>query len=153
MENSEELALSLCGLFSKVIRSPMYRDANLLLNTLELANACDACVEDLGNHCRPHGIDEPDNHKKAAFLFKWICRFRPVYPRSTLSKVPPDALLHVNSWFALVAALGDLNVDTQKLYESPLVPYIVSAGTYTSIKPETWAMLFYTMENMFRKGT
>ena len=153
MESSEDLALSLCGLFTKVCPSLLFRGAGLLMNTLALANACEACVHDLGYHCRAHNISEPNDPKKAAFLFKWICKFRPIYPRSPLPKIPPDALLHVNSWFALVAALGNLDVDPVKLYKSPLVPYIVSAGTYTPINPETWAILFFMMECTFRKGT
>lgn len=151
MESSEDLALSLCGLFGKITRSPMYRNAHLLLNTLALANACDACTEDLGKYCAFHGIGEPDAHKKSAFIFKWICRFRPVYSRSPYSGIAPEALLHVNSWFALAAAMGNLDVDAGKLYESPLVPYIVSAGTYTEIKPRTWAMIFFMMECSFGK--
>lgn len=127
----------------------MYREANLLLNTLSLANACDACIEDLGKYCGFHGITEPDVHKKSAFIYKWICRFRPIYSRSPFPGIPPEALLHVNSWFALAGALGNLDVNAEKLYESPLVPHIISAGTYTEIKPEAWAMIFFLMESAY----
>lgn len=151
MESSEELTLSLMGLFHKISQSPLYENGHLHLNTLALAHACDACLSDLGAYCAFHEISEPDAHKRSAFIFRSLCRFRPLYPDSPLVSVPPEALLHLNSYFALAAALGNLDVDAAKLYESSLIPYVVYEGTYSDIKPDTWAMIFFMMEKVFPK--
>lgn len=151
MENSEELALSLLGLFTSISRSPLFRSANLRLNTVTLAHACETYCADLIRHANFHGIDRPDAHKRAAFLFKWICKFRPVLFASP-SDIPPEALVNVNSWFALAAALGNFSIDTFKLRESTIVPYIIYSGTYRNINPESWAIIFCMLELHFSKS-
>lgn len=150
MESSKELALSLAGLFTSIRQSPLYRTANLRLDTVTLMHACEAYQADLDRHAVFHGIDCPDGHKRAAFLFKWICKFRPVGFISPTG-VPPEALLYVNAWFALAAALGNLNVDSTALRKSTLVPYIVYSGTYRPITPEAWAIIFCLLELQFCK--
>lgn len=151
MENSKALALSLAGVFTTISKSPLYREAHLRLDIVALGYACEAYHADLAKHASFHGIACPDAHKRAAFLFKWICKFRPVTPVSP-SGVPPEALLNVNSCFAMIAALGNLSVDTVQLYASTLVPHIVYIGTNLPINPESWAVIFCLLEFHFFKA-
>lgn len=148
-EDAHKKALELLETFNEVKQSPMYRAYDLRLNMDFLVLACESCFIDIARHQDFHEISVPDNHKRAAFIFKWLSRTRPIWASGPGEGKGGAIRLHINSYFALLGALGELDVNMKVFAPSNIAQHIIYSGTYRDISAETWALIFCTLERLF----
>lgn len=149
---SEEKFIAMLATFNKIKKSPLFKNHELTLNPNFLVHACESCFVDLARHKDFHGMPLPDNHKRAAFLFKWVAAMRPLWATGKSSGMARAITLHANSYFALLGALAELNVDMTKFAPSEASQHVIYSATYRHLNPETWALLFFLIEQQFAKS-
>lgn len=133
---SREKFIAMLETYNKMQDSPLFQNHALTINTNFLAHACESCFVDLDRHKDFHGMDLPDNHKRAAFLFKWVSHMRTVWATGPGSGIARAITLHVNSYYALLGALSELNVDMRTFAPSDVSQHIIYAATYRDLNPE-----------------
>ena len=148
-KTAQENAFDLLKFFYEVRRSLEAQSIGASVNPLFLASACESCLIDLERHRDFHRLDIADRHKRAAFLFKWLSKMRPI--NLLAHRLGPGAgrAVHVNGYFALMAALGELEIDVHKFAPTPMVQHIVYAASYRDINAENWALTFCLLEMLF----
>lgn len=144
-----EEALDLMEFFTVVHRTLAKHRINASINPLFLADACESCFIDLERHKDFHRLDIADRHKMAAFLFKWLAKVRPIAISSYVTDTNADYALHINSYFALMAALGELNMDIYDFESTPVYKHIIYAASYREINAQNWAITFCLLEASF----
>lgn len=136
------------GLFNIMKSSPPFQGRGVFLNKIILAHACVSAVIDIDRHIIFHDIKIADNHKRAAYLFAWISRFRPVKPENDHAELAIHELC-ANAYFALHCSLRYLKIDYEKLISSPEFNYIVYSSIYRDIQPEIWGIIFCLLEKQY----
>lgn len=140
-------------IFSRFAAAPPYQGrGSIVLSVPLLTHACMSAIIDLERLSSFHGIRMPDNHKKAAFIFKWISRLGPVKPLSDYSATLEKHELFANAAFSAICALSHLDADMDAIAGSPEFPAMVYCSMYRDIVPETWALTFYLIERLHPAG-
>lgn len=142
-------ANELSEIFAEVQKSVAPESIALSMHSLFLADACEACFIDLERHKDFHRIDIADRHKRAAFIFKWLARIRPISVSAYKKGKGAGKAVHINAYFALLAALGELNVNMRKFAPTPIAQHIIYAASYREINAESWALTFCLLEMLF----
>lgn len=92
-----------------------------------------------------HGIEYADAHKRAAYMVKWIMKFRPV--QLVVENASPLGLL-ANEHYALYFAIRFL-----KIRPSAIPPHfyyhLIYSLHYRYYDANSWAMKFYLMEQLY----
>lgn len=148
-EAARAQALDLSELFSLVQESVRPDKTELSLNMLFLLDACESSLIDLERHKEFHQIALEDRHKRAAFLFKWLAHMRPVNVAAYQQGKGVGKIVRINSYFALLAALGELDVDMDSFAPTKIAQNMIYAGAYRDIDPPVWALTFCLLEQTF----
>lgn len=146
---AKEKADDLQEFFYEVKKTLVPDGIGTTINTLFLTDACESYFIDLERHRDFHRLDIADRHKRAAFLFKWLARIRPINLSAYKQGPGAGKAIHVNAYFALMAALGELNVDVHKLAQTAAVQHFIYAASYRDIHAESWALTFCLLEMAF----
>jgi hypothetical protein len=149
-KRAEELMPSLGEIFF-IYKNTCHYENRIVLSEGILAQACISFWEDILRVKAYHTVHYADGHKKAAYIFKWITKLRPVKPLVDYSKVLFDAEIEANSKYALYCALAFLKIKMPYINESEL-KYIIYSANYREIHPEEWSMIFYLLEKFYMKG-
>jgi hypothetical protein len=129
--------------YSKFFASPPYQKRGVIqLNKPLLRLVAESFWQDLLRLKAFDPMDFADNHKQAAYIFKWISRLRPVIPCDNIGELEVG-VLQANAWFALHCAQCFLGVHQFSVEEEA---YIVYASFYRDVRPEEWSMIFYALE-------
>ena len=148
-EAAEEEALDLMEFFTKVNRTLAKKKIAASINPLFLADACESCFIDLERHKDFHRLEIADRHKMAAFLFKWLAKVRPIAISAYEQGPNADYALHVNAYFALMVALGELNMDIHEFALTPVYKHMIYSASYRNINAQNWAITFCLLEASF----
>lgn len=148
-EAADNKSNELSEFFAEIQESVAPESIGLTLNTLFLADACESCFIDLERHKDFHGLDIADRHKRAAFLFKWLAKMRPINV-STYKKGPGKGkAIRINAYFALLSALGELKIDMRRFAPTKIAQHAIYAASYRDIHAESWALTFCLLEMAF----
>jgi hypothetical protein len=90
---------------------------NVYLNEQILFEAIASCYCDVYRLQVFRGIMHEDSHKRAAFLMKWICKFRPIQI-STNNYINAPAIILANEIFAVEVALTILNINSDDFFRN-----------------------------------
>lgn len=142
-------ALGLMDFFTQVNHTLARNRIAASINPLFLADACESCFIDLERHKDFHRLDIADRHKMAAFLFKWLAKARPIAISAYVTGPKADYALHINAYFALMAALGELNMDIHEFALTPVYQHMIYAASYRDINAQNWAITFCLLEASF----
>ncbi len=123
---------------------------NIELNEYVLRESVESCLCDLYRLKAFRGITQEDEHKQAAFLVKWITKFRPIQFRNTA--FDKESIVLVNELFAVYVALVVLNLDPKNC--CPHWQYIrnfLYLLHYHSCSAEQIASEMYLLEQLCRR--
>lgn len=147
--SAKQLTEILVSAYNKMQRSfPYNGKGHIALSLPLLMHACVSCELDIKRWLPFHNIKIPKSFKRAAFQFKWIAKMRPVRPVGATGTETP-AEMAVNSYFALLAALGALNIDMEKFADSEEIKELLYAATYREIQAANMAITFSLLEKAF----
>ncbi len=128
---------------------PFQNRRRIVLCMPTLYHACISCMIDLERWSPFHCITIPDNHKRAAFIFRWLSKLRPVQLLSCLGTECAKEELIAPAYFALLGALGELDINMDKFANSPETKAILYTSMYRDILPESWAITFCLLEKAY----
>lgn len=149
-EKARHLTERLAVLFNMIESNPPFQNKRrIVLSMPVLYHACISYEFDLERWAPFHCITIPDNHKRAAFLFKWLSKLRPIKLLSGQHIAATPWELQANGYFALAAALGELRVNMWEFSASPEAKAILYTSTYRDILPESWAITFCLLEKAY----
>lgn len=141
-EKGKELAKELRDLFKErfVCKPPFQSSSNIHLNEDLLLQATISYYVDLYRVMGFHEIDEVDNHKQAAYLFKWLTKLRPI--KAVIDHTPnlKYSETYANSFFAYLCAKMYLDIGSLATQE---LQYVLYSASHRDIHPEEWAGIFY----------
>jgi hypothetical protein len=147
-KRSQELVATLGYHFFLLRDSKAMAGAQIYLNEAVLVHVCNAFYSDIFRINGFHAVSNaPDEHKKAAHIFKWISRLCPVYPATNDQSKLKGIASKANSWFAMVCALSFLEINAFTLSASER-EHIIYSSTYRDIQPQEWSMIFYLLEKL-----
>jgi hypothetical protein len=132
------------------------RDAGLMkgvtLNGAVLVHACNAFYADIFRIEAFHPLHyAADDHKKAAHIFKWISRLRPIIPLVKDPKKMKGGAMSANSVFAMLCAFTLLKM--RPFSPSPCeLDHILYSSIYRDNQPQEWAMIFYLLEKWYTEA-
>lgn len=150
-KQAEEKAEDLREFFFEVKKTLSDQKIETAINPLFLTDACESTFIDLERHRDFHRLEIADRHKRGAFLFKWLAKIRPITLLTYQHGSGAGKAIHVNGWFALMAALGELNANVYQFADSRLSQHMIYTATYRDIHAENWALTFYLLESQFPK--
>lgn len=150
-KQAEEKAQDLREFFFEVKKNLSDQKIETAINPLFLTDACESTFIDLERHKDFHRLEIADRHKRGAFLFKWLSRIRPITLLAYKQGPGAGKAIHVNGWFALMAALGELNVDVHQFAYGKLSHHMIYTASYRDIHAESWALTFCLLESQFPK--
>jgi len=145
LKRAPELMGTLGLLYFKLRNSKLMAEANICLDEAALAHACNAFFEDIFRVEAFHPVNPADNHKKAAHIFKWISRLRPVHPEENNPTTLKGGAIIANGMFAMLCAFSFLNINAFTPSYSERA-HIIYSSMYRDIDPREWAMIFYQLE-------
>lgn len=144
-EKGKNLAKELRTIFIErfVCKPPFQSSGNIHLNEDLLLQATISYYVDLYRVMGFHNIDEADNHKQAAYLFKWLTKLRPI--KAVIDNAPElkYSETYANSFFAYLCAKMYLDIGSLATHE---MQYVLYSASHRDIHPEEWAAIFYFME-------
>lgn len=154
IQERRQKAYSLVGRYTRLFScmeqaTPYQGKRRIVLCISLLTHSCLSFLIDIERHMPFHNIKIPNNHKKAAFIFKWISRIQPVHP---LPNYCPDLTGYencANANFALICALSELKVDVYKFMKTDESKVIRYSSVYRDINPESWAIIFGLLEKNY----
>jgi hypothetical protein len=136
---------SLYKCWKKFYNQPPFHGRSLVINYASLAQAAVAFWEDILRFKSYHTIVYSDEHKRAAHIFKWISRMRPIkilVDSCSISEIE-EPYLRANAFFALACAMSFLKCDDFSQEETK---YIIYASMFRDIHAREWSMIFYLLE-------
>ena len=130
--------------YKEFIGSPCFSGMRVVLSPADLLEATTAYAIDLLRIVAFHPINEIDNHKLAAYLFKWLCKLRPVRLVVDATGKFENRELYANACFSFLCAKRYLDIGN--FLPKNELEYILYSATHRDIHPEEWAGMFYFME-------
>lgn len=147
---AKQLATRLARTFNMLEQSPPFQDKRrIVLCMSKLYHACISYEIDIERWKPFHDILIPDNHKRAAFIFKWLSKMQPIQLLSCIGTDAAPYELGANGYFAMLGALGELHVDMKEFSVSPEAKVIYYTAMYREIIPESWAIIFCLLEKAY----
>lgn len=146
---AETLAIFLTRFFIKFKATYPNSGVGIQLNEAMLKQCCIAYFDDITRLQKYHPIDITDNYKNAAFIFKWICKCRPIKLMSTHCLDYTDEYTMVNAIFAIHCALAFLQCPPP---DGKQILNLMYTGTFRCIHPEQMSLLFFYMEKTCSKN-
>ncbi len=108
-------------------------------------NIAQSQVYDLNRYAHFHELDIPDRARRAAYLVKWIMRFRPIRVDADITSLPEEkgkfALL-VNEQFALYVASGILQIDLEQRFSAKMLNMVLYTMRYPSASEDSFLLFF-----------
>jgi len=145
LKRAQALMKTLGWHYFKLRDSKLMDRVDLFLDEAALAHACSAFYADIFRVEAFHSVNPTDDHKKAAHIFRWISRFRPVRPKENSPTSLKGAAVIANGMFAMLCAFTFLNINAFTPSQSER-DHIVYTSMYRDIDPREWAMIFYQLE-------
>lgn len=130
------------------MRRQLFAGYGVVLNEAALLQACIAFWEDILRIKGFHPINCADRHKKAAYIFKWVAKMKPVKAIGDKPDLVSDKELNSNAIYALLSAFGFLKCSLSVLY-SPVIKPFLYAATYREIDPDAWTIIFEYFEDKY----
>lgn len=132
--------------FSTFMKSAQWDVSGLTLNIGILHHVAVSFWHDIIRLQAYHPIEIPDHHKKAAFLFKWISKFKPVQVANLYDKNPETSKIYmrINELFSFFCVWPLLNCG--KTPDQTVFDAIIYSATFRDIIPEQWSILFCLLE-------
>ncbi|MBD5417366.1 MAG: hypothetical protein HDR50_06850 [Desulfovibrio sp.] len=138
-----ELAERLSKVFYQM-KGALFQGHGIVLNEATLVRASISFWEDILRVKAYHPIDRAEKHKKAAYIFKWIARMRPVKPLVDNPDRLTSAEMNANAMFAFLCACGYLNC--RRNLDEEEIRRILYSATYRDVSADEWAIIFGYVE-------
>lgn len=149
-DRAEENTRYLTTTYNKMIKSPTYQpDPKIFLSMPLLMHACISYEIDIMRWIPFHDIKIPNKFKRAGFIFKWISRMHPVRSIVAPGCERPSEIA-ANSYFALLGAIGELDINMEEFGKSEEIKEILYSSSYRDIQPSCWATTFSLLEKAFK---
>jgi hypothetical protein len=142
-----ELAKRLAEAYRKMEAGPPFHGTGIALNQATLLRATVSFWEDILRVKAYHPIEQADRYKKAAYIFKWIAKMRPVKPVVDHPNDIRPQDMNANAIFAVLCACGYLGLDTAVIPEEEFKRLRYSA-TYREINADEWATIFFQLKKL-----
>ncbi|MDR0465732.1 MAG: hypothetical protein LBH94_00065 [Deltaproteobacteria bacterium] len=142
----KELAIRLSKVFHKMWSGPPFQCTGIVLNEATLLRATVSFWEDILRVKAYHPVEHADEYKKAAYLFKWMAKMRPVKPLVDHPDIIRPQDMNANALFAWLCAQGYLKIGVLPGQELKRVIY---SATYREVNPDEWATIFYLLEKTY----
>lgn len=142
----KELAKRLVKTFS-LMKFSLFQGRGIVLNEATLIRATISFWEDILRVKAYHPIDRAEKHKKAAYIFKWISKFRPVKPLVDHPDKLTNAEMNANPMYAWLCASGYLKCKRDLPEEETKL--IIYFSTYRDIHPDEWTLIFAYLERLY----
>lgn len=146
----QELAKRLSKVFSQM-KQRLFREEPITLNYATLLRATISFWEDILRVKAYHPIDRAEKHKKAAYIFKWIAKMRPVKPLVDHPDRLRNAEMNANAIFAFLCACGYLKC--KKILPKEEIQRILYSATYRDVHPDEWTIIFDYLERLYPAQT
>lgn len=146
----KELTKRLARTFIKM-KAKHFQGHGIVLNEATLMRAAISFWEDILRVKAYHPINRADKSKKAAYLFKWIAKMRPVKPLVDHPERLTNAEINANALFAFLCACGYLKC--RKALPKEELHRIIYSATYRDIHPDEWAIIFEYLERVYPART
>jgi hypothetical protein len=124
---------------------PVPLRAQCTLNRQLVRIVSESYFKDMDRKKAFHGITYADVHKCAAYMAKWIMRFRPIQLTVEDARAKP---LLANEYLALAMAFVFLKVNVRSL-PTELFRTMVYSMRYRLIDGNAWAMSFYLLQQQY----
>lgn len=148
----DKLAESWSFFNNRFLRSPEFCSEPLLklifIDERKLVEAVEHALIDLDRMCRHHlpsDDENPDRHKFAGFLSRWVAKIRPIYIADGYDHEVPDTLYRLNAHYAFVVFRQFLRYPVPGEIQRNLV----YAFHYRDWRGEALALLAYTSERAY----
>lgn len=141
----QELAKRLTEVFIKM-KAKHFQCRGIVLNEATLLRATISFWEDILRVKAYHPIDRAEKHKKAAYIFKWITKMRPVKPLVDHAAELSAPELNANAIFAFLCACGYLKCENVPKDE---IRRILYSATYRDVHPDEWTIIFDYLERLY----
>lgn len=115
------------------------------INYPDLMNVAESFAYDLARYRSFHEIKVPDRARRAAYMAKWIMRFRPVYlvgEVHELNESQKTRALILNEDFALYIASAFLDVDIEAELTDRMASILLYSFRYRSHSEDTFILYF-----------
>lgn len=143
-------AARLARLFNMMEQNPPFQNAHrIVLSMPVLFQGCISYEIDMERWMQFHSISVPDKHKRAALIFKWLAKSQPIKLLTTYSVQATPFELGSNAYFAILGALGELDVNMNTFAVSPEAKAIYYSAMYRDISAESWAITFCLLEKAY----
>lgn len=142
----QELAKRLAKVFT-LMKLSLFQDRGIVLNEATLLRATISFWEDILRVKAYHPIDRAEKHKKAAYIFKWIAKMRPVKPVVDHADELTNAEMNANAMFAFLCACGYLKC--KKSLPADEIQRILYSATYRDVHPDEWTIIFDYLERVY----
>lgn len=130
-----------------LMKSQLLQNRYVTINEATLARACTSFWEDILRVKAYHPINRAEKHKKAAYIFKWIAKMRPVKPIVDHVDALTNEEMDANALYAFLCASGYLNMHL--VLQKHELKYIFYSATYRDIHPDEWILTFDYMERIY----
>lgn len=147
-KRARELAGHLNRAFTGFRKSRSDGEASICLSVAILRQATIAISEDIIRLQLYHRIGKPNKYKQAAFIFKWLCKCRPIQLLHPYDADYKERYTRVNAVFAVHFVLALLGC---ALPEKEQMSELIYTGTFRCIQPEQLASVFYYMKQTIPK--
>jgi hypothetical protein len=110
-----------------------------------LLNICESYVYDIYRYISFHELEIPDRARRAAYLCKWLMRFRPVFLISDVSKLSDEArtfALLANELFSMYAISGFLRLDLEAHLSARLFNIVLYSLRYRAHSEDAFILFF-----------
>ncbi|MES9975039.1 MAG: hypothetical protein ABW094_12325 [Candidatus Thiodiazotropha sp.] len=119
------------------------------LNTSVLYGACKSYFYDVDREKPFHSITTTNDPKIAAYLIKWISRYRPIYfdDESVTNDEVKNLLTYINEYYAIRAALFYVSIDFEDIPKE-ILRILVYSLLYRNFSGKTLSLFIETVYAM-----
>jgi hypothetical protein len=137
-----------CLMAERIFNERFGKRPHLKLNAHLLFEAIGSCYCSLYRLKVFRGIQQEDVHKRAAFLMKWISKYKPIQLLdSTAEYWKTD--LQANEIFAIIIGLTVLQIPPQPFLDSQYATNLIYLLHFHSCHPEQLASELYLLQKQY----
>lgn len=115
------------------------------IDVYALFNACGSYVQDLYRYCEYHNIQVPDRARRAAYICKWMMRFRPLIamePAGETTDTDRDIALMINESFCAYLSGIRLDIKWDTDVSAKVFGILLYSFRYRSYMEDPFILLF-----------
>lgn len=149
---AREKALELLDVWQQLKRS-LFRSTPVSMIAGILYWTCLSYYIDVARQAVYHKINNANKYKRAAYLFKWICKLRPIKCNNQYAFNLGREEMFANELFALYAALCEL-ADSSLIYKfgnmsKEELEFFMYMGAYRDVSPKDLELTFKLLEHKY----